>query len=203
MPKSNLRKFDLIQISPELKTPFAGCLMVVLDPNLKEGVFGYFEVPFLIEDPEKRGAWYDGMVTMHETVFVCKNGRPRAYWMVPNGQYEKVGTLSWAPEEEGNQGELYAMGFTSQKLKQLTIADPGDIVECLDCGQDHKLRVPSEEDLGKMSRKISAYQCGENLLTPQQGTMVYTCGNDVKLGALKDNEDYYRIIAGISPSMST
>jgi hypothetical protein len=198
----NLSKFDLIQIDPDMDCVFAGCIMVVLNPNPREGVFGYLEVPFLIEHPDRPTDWYSGPVYMHDVAFVVKNGRPRAYWLVPHGRYQKVGALEFAPEDECDMAE-YGIGFTADRLAQLALAKQGDKVECRSCGRDHMLRVPSKADVINMSKRVDAYQCGNEMLTPEQGILVYSCDGDVKLGALKDMAGEYRIVAGIAPSMSS
>lgn len=202
MPNPALSKFDLIQIDPDMDCVFAGCLMVVLNTNSSEGVFGYFEAPFLIEHPDKPTEWYNGPVYMNDVAFVVKNGRPRAYWLVPHGHYQKVGALDSAPEEEFNNHE-HGIGFTANRLGQLPVVKVGDRVECRSCGRDHMLRTPSKADVINMSQRVDAYQCGNEMLTPEEGILVYSCDGDVKLGALVDPGGQYRRVAGVAPSMSS
>jgi len=199
---ATIKRFDIVQILPETHRQFDGMLMVVLQTDSPDGYFGYIEAPLVLQDPDDDERGLTGLAQVMGVTFYCHNGKPRAFWLCPKGRCIKVGTMDFIPDEVYRHESCVPMlGFTQNRLYKLPVVEEDGIIECRRCGHDHRLVAPTDEDIYDEDKKLGAYQCGNELMTPKEGLLTYTCQGKMRIGAIKDDQGNYRLIAGMRPSL--
>ena len=141
--QTNVKRLDVIQINPEHDTRFGGCFMVVtkLTPD---GAYGYIEIPPGAKVVKDGGKLYDLGVDVYRAFYIC-----------PYDQCVKIGDAEWVPQEEREEkkSDVPFVGFSAERLAKCPPVEVGDMIECTNCGGEHKLEKAGD------SETLLFYEC--------------------------------------------